>query len=242
MWDQRGSSVTASWLHGDENGAERWRLRFHGYLRSSPAATSGVLCAVQDASYFGEPDHSNIFGLGSATGDLLWKTSMRVHVDADVLPVGSDFVIAGASGEAMRVDARTGTVRWHHDITGAGWSKLSATPDGGLLVVNNRGVLGHIDGLSGTANYRVKVFELQDGEHNHIAVDANEAFYAVADTVFAIDWRKGQILWKSEGHGGMCISVLSTTVVCTVLVGNIWHRATKRILPLRYSRLTEGLA
>jgi outer membrane protein assembly factor BamB len=199
-------SELAAWAI--DSGREHWRIRFSGYLRSSPAIASAVLCAAQDASYFDLSDKSNIFGINTATGDILWQATMGTHIDADVLPFGDDFVVAGHSGEAMRIDARSGTVRWHHDITGAGLeSQLSATPDGGLLVVNNRGVLEHIDALSGSPNYRVKLFAPQEGEHNHIAVDADEAFYAVEDTVFAVDWRNGRIIWKSGGHGGMCMSL-----------------------------------
>ncbi len=181
----------------DEDGTALWRVA----EPASDAQASPVLDGLQ--VYCGGRD--GVVSRARADGDLLWQVPVPVPVYG--LWAAGDLVVvvggqAGVGGQAVGIDAATGSARWRHRLPGRGLL-------GDQVLTGNGGLAWSLD----DNDRRTQVMDLQTGTVRWTSTARGQAGALTAGGglvlrgedahVTAYDSLDGRALWRSEeltGH------------------------------------------
>ena len=187
-------------------GAERWRFRTNGRIRSAPAVANGV-------AYIGSGD-GLVYGVDVASGEERWRFRTagadlnaadfnfdRTQIQGSPAVADGVLYIGSRDASLYAIDLRTGRTRWTAE-DGTAWVVVSPALAGGTVYSgrSSSGQVRAVDAFTGRERWAHRT----GGPVFSSPVVVRDTVYVGSGDrrVYALDARSGEVRWSFD-TGGM---------------------------------------
>jgi outer membrane protein assembly factor BamB len=184
-------------------GQKLWDFPTGSHTESSPCVAGGKV-------YFGAGD-DGLYCLDAATGKEQWHVK-GLHVDANPLVVGKRLYGGSGVGDEYTgtvlfcLNADTGAEHWRMPIDLPVWGMpavkgehLYASLGNGNYLESADKPAGAVLCLEAATGKRVWRYDLRDGVHVRVSVDAKSVWFASRDRhCYCLDRKEGILRWKTD--------------------------------------------
>jgi outer membrane protein assembly factor BamB len=198
-----------------------WKQQGLGKGFSSVTVADGKIFSMGDAN-----NGAYVFALNEADGKPLWQTRTGdpgeyggYHGTRSTPSFDDGLVYAlNQHGNLVCVDAKTGQLKWQHDLKGElkgtlpGWGYAESPLVIGDLVLctpgGDKGTMAAFDRKSGKLAWRTT--DWKDGAHYVSAVPAEiggkqQAVQLTAESLAGVDVKTGKLLWRTQRRGATAV-------------------------------------
>jgi outer membrane protein assembly factor BamB len=184
-------------------GKKLWEFGTRSHTESSPCVADGKV-------YFGAGD-DGLYCLDAATGQEKWHLS-GLHVDANPLVIDNRLYGGSGAGDAYKetvlfcLNADTGAEHWRMPVDLPVWGMPAVQGEYLYAGIGNGNFLESADKPAGavlclerSTGKRVWRYDVPDGVHVRVCVDARHIWFASRDQhCYCVDRRKGTLCWKKD--------------------------------------------
>ncbi len=172
-----------------EDGTEQWRHKVEIGFPAAPAVDRGRV-------YIG--DYDGIFHcVDAVTGRPLWTFTTNAQIDSSANFFGPNVVFGSQDATLYCLNAASGELVWKHEIN----DQIRCSPsiaEVQALVAGCDAKL-HVIGLD--QGDGVRAIEIDGPTGVTPAVEGDQAFFGTeSGTVYAVNWRTGEVVWQVEGE------------------------------------------
>jgi outer membrane protein assembly factor BamB len=185
------------------SGKKLWDFPTKSHTESSP-------CVVGGKVYFGAGD-DGLYCLDAANGNKIWHLP-GLHVDANPLVIDNRLYGGSGLGDVYKevalfcLDAETGKEHWRLPVDLPVWGMpaiageyLYAGLGNGNFLESAPQPAGAVLCLERATGRRVWRYDVRDGVHVHVCVDAKNVWFASRDQqCYCLDHRDGTLRWKVD--------------------------------------------